>query len=61
MAQQDGTNEKVGYKVTTKQIVSYKRGDLMDESSDAHLTLITCDEAVKTDKRIVVKAVPVTS
>ncbi|EUJ33141.1 hypothetical protein MFLO_04340 [Listeria floridensis FSL S10-1187] len=44
--------------MTNKQKVSYKDGEVMEDTDDTRLTLITCDKATSTTQRIVIQAVP---
>lgn len=43
------------YSVTSKDIVSEMDADVIEETNKKEITLITCDKAVKTEGRLVVK------
>ncbi|WP_439443659.1 class A sortase [Listeria aquatica] len=58
LAQKDGTKKKEMYVVSDKQVVSYRDGEVMNDTDDTRLTLITCDKATSTTQRIVIRAIP---
>ncbi|AXC55266.1 class A sortase [Bacillus subtilis] len=43
------------YSVTSKDIISEMDADVVEETNKKEITLITCDKAVKTEGRLVVK------
>ncbi|TII17489.1 sortase [Bacillus subtilis] len=43
------------YSVTSKNIISEMDADVIEETNKKEITLITCDKAVKTEGRLVVK------
>lgn len=55
----NGSKEKMTYRVTSKKVVSYKEGDVLSDTDEQKLTLITCDVSRPTNNRLVVTAEPV--
>ena len=55
----NGSKEKMTYRVTDKEVVSYKEGDILNDTDEQKLTLITCDVPRPTNNRLVVTAEPV--
>lgn len=55
----NGSKEKMTYRVTSKKVVSYKEGDVLSDTDEQKLTLITCDVPRPTNNRLVVTAEPV--
>lgn len=43
------------YKVTSKKIISAKQSDIIHQTKETIITLITCDRPTKTDKRLAVQ------
>lgn len=55
----NGSKEKMTYRVTSKKVVSYKEGDVLSDTDEQKLTLVTCDVPRPTNNRLVVTAEPV--